>query len=148
MRLAVLSVYSAMAGMALLVGCGDSDNESGQTMRHVSAKVAKDLPTHQHALPEMVCPAILNMPPEQEARVRARGERQLAALLEAYRADPDQLVATTYSTSETGKVEHEELTVKELLETHLSTARELGADDDQYAPCFDRTAARLSNVDE
>lgn len=136
MTLAVKVLVLQAAVLLFVSGC----EESGP---RVSDAAQKALPTLQYALSENVCPEGQGMPPDQEERTRHRGERQLDALLAAYENNPDAIVDTRASSSdETPNIQHEDLTVGELLETHLSTAEEL-AEGDTFSPCFDRVAEQL-----
>jgi hypothetical protein len=125
---------------AAVVACSDNDTSGGE---RVSGSVQRALPTFQYSLAEEVCPDQLGMPPDQEERTRRRGERQLEALLRAYRRGPRALVRTSYASSdEDPGIHHEEMTVAALLDTHLLTAEELASDDEEDA-CFRRVEEAL-----
>jgi hypothetical protein len=123
----------------LVAGCGEPSGP------HVSDAVQKTLPTHQHALPEEACPDILGMPERTEERMRRRGQRQLRALIAAYKRNPDSVVETTWTTGdEEPRLRHENITVSELLATHLSTAEEVADGLDQSSgACFEDLAHEL-----
>jgi hypothetical protein len=128
------------AGLALataLAGCGGDEGE------RVSPAVQRALPTHQYGLVGDVCPHELGMPRAQAERVARRGRRQLAALLDAPRRDPDA-VGRTPVTVTNGRTEvvDEDLTVRELLETHLESA-ELSDAHGPAAACERDVVARL-----
>ena len=106
------------------VSCG-GDGQEPQPQERVTREVARGLPTQQYALAEEVCPEGLGMPRREEDRTRRRGNRQLAALVAAYRDDPDALVRTSYTPADEPGIRHEDLTVRELAQTHLQTAEEL-----------------------
>ncbi len=125
-----------IAVVMLLAACGDEDG-SGAAER-VPRSVQRTLPTQQYLLAEEVCPDQLGMPPKQEERTRRRGERHLDALLLAYEKYPEATVRTSYASSdENPGVHEEELTVEQLLETHLLTAEELASDEAEDV-CFSR----------
>ena len=62
------------------------------------------------------------MAPAEEARARRQGQRQLDALLAAYRRDPEALVRTSFTPADEPGIAYEELTIRELARTHLETA--------------------------
>jgi hypothetical protein len=132
-----LAVAAPIAIVVLVAGCAHPGPR-------VSDATRKALPTQQYALSEEVCPDDLGMPRALEERTRRRGRRRLRALIVAHRRDPDAVVRTSWSSSdESPGVHHEDMTIDELLGTHLSTAEELADGEDASSACFARVAAQL-----
>lgn len=123
-----------------LAGCGWTERDEPEGPR-VPPEVQRALPTHQYNLPSDVCPEGLGMPPAEEARTRKLGRRQLAALVAAYRRDPDAVVRTAYTPAHEPGIGHEDMRVRELLGGHLESARRLATE-----PGLEEDAACLRDV--
>lgn len=129
----------------LMVGCGDDGEQAGA----LPERVERALPTYQYTLGETVCPEHLGMPPKQEARTKRRGERELAALVSAYRTNPDAVVETTFAAADgEPRVREEEITIRALLGTHLSSAEDNASAELANSACFGRVAAALRKAKE
>lgn len=107
-----------------VASCGQGDGTRTQAPR-VSVEVARQLPTHQYALAEAACPEALHLPRREAAEIRARGRRQLRALVTAYRRNPDALIRTSFTPADEPGLGYEDLTIGELARTHLDAAEEL-----------------------
>ena len=121
--------------MPLVMACGGDEGR-------VSQREQRALPTEQLTLSSDLCPeeaAEMRLPASEVRRDRAKGRRQLAALEAAYRKHPDAKVKTTYLSSDDGNGS-EDLTVRDLVRSHLAGATEEGM---TGAPCFKRVVRRL-----
>ena len=120
----------AAFAITLLLALGGCNEEE----RHVPPNLQRQLPTHQYALTDDLCPF-----EPVPARLRRKGRAEFAALLGALRRDPEVIVDSTYTPSD-GPIEHEDISLRELAETHLE-----GLDAEGEA-CGDRAARRLEAV--
>lgn len=113
-----LLAASAAATLLLLAGaCGEDAEERSSSL---DARLVERLPKQQYNLIEYVCPrsAGIDDGGVQEQR-RRRGVDMLAALKEAYRQAPDAMVATQYTPAHEPGVRREEISVRQLVETHI-----------------------------
>jgi hypothetical protein len=92
----------------------------------VSATEQRSLPTDQYLLGSDLCADDTSGPGAQLPRLRAKGHRQLRALIAAYKKRPDALVRTSYALSDPEpnekRVQHEYETLRELAYSHLTAA--------------------------
>lgn len=119
-----------------LFGCGSSSDD------RVTQREQNALPTEQLTLAGRLCPresTQIDLAKNEVLRERRRGEREFAALTNAYRRHPEALVRTSYLASG-GDDGHEDLSVRELVRSHLRGATEDGVSDSE---CFRQVAHRL-----
>ncbi len=125
----------AVAGaVALAVGaCGDS--------KAVDARLQRTLPTVQGALLGHLCDP-LDASTGQPISTRRRAQREMVVLLRTLRASPEANVRTLRMT-DNGDV-REELTIRELAESHVSGLSEIvQTSDGRVERCARKAAAEL-----
>ena len=146
-RIALLcAALAAVFAAGTLVGCSSDENQP-----RVSPAVQADLPTTMYALYGELCPEGVGLNGREAQATRARGRRQLAALLKAYRSDPEALVRVSYITEGKSGYQHELITVEELLDSHLegiATGQEVADPGTSEGRCLARGAAALRGVRE
>lgn len=87
----------------------------------------RGLPRDEYGLQEL-CPEKEDIRGPQATRLRHKRQRQLDALLAAFRRSPDARVRVTFTPEEGGKLGHEKLTVRELVQQNLDILRETDCD--------------------
>jgi len=123
-----------------LAGCGDDGAE------RVSEREQRQLPTEAFSLVEDLC-FRGDSPVDRTAAVRAarrRAPRQFNALERSLRRNPDATVRVRFALAESPDPETEDMSVRELAETHLEAA---GHDVlPNEASCYRRGQARLERA--
>jgi hypothetical protein len=95
-------------------GCGDSRPATDVT----------GLPRQEYSL-QGLCPELADIRGRDARNLRRRRQAELDALLKAYRRNPDAEVRVEFTPADEPGVDHETLTVRELMEQNLEILRAL-----------------------
>jgi hypothetical protein len=103
-----------MLAALVAAGCGESR----------SAIDVTGLPRQAYSLQDL-CPELADIRGREARDLRRRRQAELEALLKAYRRNPDAEVRVEFTPADEPGVDHETLTVRELVEQNLEILREL-----------------------
>ena len=133
-----------LSGALVAAGCGGDGSKE-----HVPVSVQRSLPTQGYTLGSDLCPDVGGRRGAEARRTQRTAKRQLAALTQAYRRDPDALLTATFYSSDEGPAfeRRRDVTVRELLEGHLEGVEPIDeADPAATSRCALRVRRRLARL--